>query len=240
MIIVQNVAGREMKLSDEDYKRLKDSGFKMIVLDKEPIVVKPVDSVMYTACVDYKVKRDDIKCFGDEEIFKRPVMEAKRYKALPHKFFKNDYTIWIDGNIHFKESNDYAIARFLKDNDIAIFKHPYRGTVWQEFEVLQKQDRFKIEWLQKQLKEQKKFYKEEGLPALTPLWECNFIICRNTPEVNRLMDAWWSEICRWQWRDQVSFPYVMWKYGQGIKIRTIEEGNIRTHKLFKYVDSYAK
>lgn len=236
-IYVQNVAGREMKLSEEDYAALVAKGFKMILLDKEPFEVVPTDSVMYTAISgSYPYKRDDIKCFGDEWIFQRPVMEAKRYKVLPHKFFDNDITIWIDGNIHFKESPDYAVAKFLKDADIALFKHPFRSTVWQEFEVLQKDERFKDAWLQRQLKEQLEAYKKEGLPDDTPLWECNFIIARNTPAVNRFMESWWAEICRWQWRDQVSFPYSMWKYGKDLKLRTIQEGNIRTHKLFKYAE----
>lgn len=239
-IFIQNQAGREMELSEKDYEHLKSVGFKMILLDKQPVIVKPVDSVIYTAiCGEYPIKRKDIKCFGDKGIFKRSVMEAKRYKVLPHKFFKNDITIWIDGNIYFKESTDYAVARFLRDADIAIFKHPYRETVWHEFNCLQEgQGRFNDKWLQKELSEQQKFYEEEGLPKDTPLYECNFIIARNTPKVNRLMEAWWSEICRWQWRDQVSFPYVLWKYGKDIKMKTINEGNIRNHKLFKYADHY--
>lgn len=241
MIYIQNAAGREMKLSEADYERLKGIGFKMIVLDKEPFEVVPTDSVMYTAISgDYPYKRDDIKCFGDEGIFKRSVMEAKRYKILPHKFFDNDFTIWIDGNIYFKESNDYAVSKFLRDADIAIFKHPFRDNVWQEFDVLQKDPRFKDEWLQKGLKEQREAYEKEGLPKDTGLWECNFIICRNTPEVNRLMEAWWAEICRWQWRDQVSFPYVLWKYGKDVKMRTVQEVDIRRHKMFKYLNHYGK
>jgi hypothetical protein len=240
MIFVQNASGREMKLSLADYAKLKAKGFKMILLDKEPIEVVPTNAVMYTAiCGDYPFKRDDIQCFGDEGIFKNPIMEAKRYKILPHRFFGTD-TIWIDGNINFKESPDYAMARFLKDADIAIFKHPFRETVWQEFEVLKQHQRFQIPWLQNQLSKQVESYKKEGLPEDMPLWECNFILRRNNERVNRLMDAWWSEICRWQWRDQVSFPYVMWKYGKDVKMRTIEEGNIRVHKLFKYADHYGK
>jgi hypothetical protein len=35
-----------------------------------------------------------------------------------------------------------------------------------------------------------------------------FIIKRNNEKVNRLMEAWWAEICRWSYRDQVSFPVV--------------------------------
>lgn len=239
MITIRNTFGREIDLSDEDYARLKAKGFKMQVVSREIKPVVKTDSIMYTAiCGDYPYKRKDIKCFGCENIFQRPVMEAKRYKVLPHQFFQNQYRIWIDANITYKESNDYAIARFLNGKDLAIFKHPYRNTVWQEFETLQKDKRFKDKWLQKNLKEQMAFYKSQGLPDNTPLWECNFMISRNTESINRVFDAWWAEICRWQWRDQVSLPYVLWKYK--VNMNTIEEGNIRNHKLFKYQDHYAK
>lgn len=232
-LLVKNEIGREMEINKEDYQRLIDSGLKLRIVEQKTTKGK---SKIYTAVAgDYPIKRKDIKCFGDEGIFKNGVMEAKRYKVLPHQFFKDDITIWIDGNIYLKVKNEEAIDRFLGDADIAIFKHPYRPTVWHEFNTLREQERFQIPWLQKQLSEQQKFYEDAGLPKNTPLWECNFIIRRNNEKVNRLMDAWWSEICRWQWRDQVSFPYVVWKYGKDLKINTITEGNIRSHKCFKYV-----
>jgi hypothetical protein len=49
------------------------------------------------------------------------------------------------------------------------------------------------------------------------------------------MDAWWCEVCRWQWRDQVSLPYVLWKYGADLELRTIMDGDIRKHPVFHYV-----
>jgi len=41
----------------------------------------------YTAVTgDYPIKRTDLKCFTGDAIFQRPVMEAKRYKIMPHLF----------------------------------------------------------------------------------------------------------------------------------------------------------
>jgi hypothetical protein len=231
---VLNEVGREMSVSQSDYDRLTAMGLKLRRLETEK---KTYDTEIYTAiCGEYPLKRKELICFGENGVFKKPVMEAKIYKVLPHLYFDKDITVWIDGNIYNKIDKNYLVDRFLGNSDIGIFKHPFRETVWQEFQVLKEDKRFADKWLQKRLKEQKEYYIKEGLPKNTPLFECNFIIRRNNEKVNRLMEAWWAEICRWQWRDQVSFPYVLWKYGKEIDIK-IEKGNIRKNKFFKHIET---
>lgn len=223
--------GREMNASAEDVKKLRENNFKFEIIEEKTITGS---SQIYTATCGYPIKRNDIKCFTGDGIFNNPVMEAKRYKILPHLFFDKEITIWIDGNIYPKMEKT-LVERFLGNADIALLKHPFRETVWEEFEVLKEHKRFHIKWLQKQLKEQEAYYRKQGLPEEAPLYECNFIIRRNNEKVNNLMNAWWAEICRWQWRDQVSFPYVLWKYGKDIKIKT-EKSNIRRNKFFKHIE----
>jgi hypothetical protein len=194
----------------------------------------------YTASVGDYPPVSDVHCFGAEGVFQQPVMEAKRYKVLPHLFFpKESVTIWMDSNIRMKADVDAEVIALaaLMDHDIAVFKHPYRSSVYQEFDTLQDDPRFAIPYLQRQLKEQRKAYIDEGLPASTPLFECNVLVRRNNERVNRLMDAWWAQICRWQWRDQVSFPYVLWKYASGVAVKAITP-NVREHHLFDYVSKY--
>ncbi len=101
---VINHVGCELNMSEEDYKRLTGRGIKLRIVEQKTTKGK---SKIYTAVVgDYPIKRKDIKCFGDEGIFNRGVMEAKRYKVLPHQFFKEDITIWIDGNIYLKVNKE--------------------------------------------------------------------------------------------------------------------------------------
>lgn len=191
----------------------------------------------YTAVVGPTYLPQD-GCFGDAEIFRRPEMEAKRYKILPHLFFPDaDISIWHDGNIWPLVSAERLMEQFLGDADLAVFCHPYRQTVWEEFTTLRKNEgRFRIPFLQQQLQAQEDAYRSEGLPVDAPLYECNFLIRRHTDAVNRLMEAWWAQICRWQWRDQVSFPYVLWKHP--VDVSAIPNVNIRTHPDFRYVKRY--
>jgi len=188
--------------------------------------------IVYTAtCGKYPIKRTDITCFTGESIFQNPVMEAKRFKVLPHLFFADEVTIWTDANVWLKFDPQEAVDTFLGDADLALFHHSYRDTVWQEFEILAKHTRFHIPWLQQQLKAQAFAYRAEGLPDYASLYECNFLIRRNNERVNRLMEAWWAQICRWQWRDQVSLPYVLWR--SDVKVAA-HRCNIREHPMFRY------
>lgn len=192
----------------------------------------------YTAVAGKYRQRTDVQCFGDVSVFQQPVMEAKRYKILPHLFVAGDVTLWIDGNITLR-AEPQAVADALLDTgaDMAIFRHSYRSTVWQEFATLKDDPRFAIPYLQQQLAAQAKAYRDDGLPDDAQLYECNVIVRRNNDRVNRLMEAWWAQICRWQWRDQVSLPYVLWKYGDGLALSSVT-GNVRNHPLFDYVSQY--
>ena len=193
--------------------------------------------VNYTAySSDYKYPRKDIPSFTDEGIFQRGVMEAKRYKVLGHLFFSDDILIWSDANITLTNPLDYYVKNMLKDADVMIFKHPRRRCIYQEFEVLRNTERLKDPWLQKQLVLQEQEYRKTH-PKHFGLWECNFIIRRNKPEVNDLFNDWWAEICRWQWRDQVSFPYVLNKHPK-VRMSDYQGSDIRKRDDFIYLNHY--
>ena len=188
---------------------------------------------VYTAVVGDYAKRTDIECFTGDGIFTRPVMEAKRYKILPHLFFHDDITIWVDCNIWLTQSPTLVADALLGTADMAVFSHPYRKTVWEEFLTLRDDPRFAIPYLQQQLKRQAQDY--GWLSDDTPLYECSILIRRNSPKVRRAMEAWWAQICRYQWRDQVSLPYVLATHD--IKVNAIQ-GNARNHPLFRHVEQW--
>ncbi len=191
---------------------------------------------VYTAIAGkYPIARNDVPCFAGDGLFNNPVLEAKRYKVLPHLFFPDAaITVWVDGNVWL--THESFAREALGNYDIAMFSHPYRATVWQEFGALKEQKRFQIPFLQKQLAEQEQSYRDAGLPDDAPLFECNFMVRRNIEPVNAAMESWWAQICRWQWRDQVSLPYVLSR-NCGLRVNALT-GNIREHAAFRYVSQY--
>jgi hypothetical protein len=149
------------------------------------------------------------------------VLEGKRFKCQPHKHLPNyDYSIWMDANVVLKV-NPMQLLHWLGDADIALFRHPDRKCLYAEARAclglrLDKPRR---------INEQIRRYKREGYDKSFGLYDCSFIIRKNTPEVNALGEAWWAEIRANSRRDQISFPYICWKCG--IRPKIITKGNSR-------------
>lgn len=189
----------------------------------------------YTAIFGgYDKSRNDIKVFTDSasDKFNMPVMNAKIYKVLSHKYFSEPIIIYMDGNIFLKAPRQKLVDEFLQDADIALFKHPVRNCIFHEHAPARA--RIPVQH-QPLMDEQVMNYKKEGMPEKFGLGECNMIIRRNNDVVHEFNERWWAEICRYTNRDQMSFPYVWWKMKDRILINLVD-GNARTHEYFKYIN----
>ena len=184
---------------------------------------------------DYDKDRDDIHIFRAEESdkFKLDVMNSKIYKILSHKYFpEHDNSIWIDANINLKVDIKVLLDEFLKDADIALFHAPFSDCIYKRVEAIKTRLHSKYH---KILDEQILTYKKDGFPAEYGMGQCGMIIRKNNDIVSEFNERWWSEICRYTNRDQVSFPYVWWKMKDRIKIKLIKgQGNVRSHPYFTY------
>ena len=64
------------------------------------------------------------------------------------------------------------------------------------------------------LKERERTYRAEGMPAHSGLIEGHFMVRRhNDPALVRFGDRWLEHVLRYSRRDQVSFPYLVWRLG---------------------------
>ena len=164
------------------------------------------------------------------DIFQSPRRNAKIHKVLPHLFVDTDVSIWIDGNISMNITPEEMVDKWLADKDIAAWKHFDRDCNYDEANTC-----IGLSFdLPETINEQVERYKKEGYPEHNGLSECNVIARRHTPEINRLNEQWWAEICRGSCRDQISFPYVFRD-----KVARIE-GNPRNNKDFNYVSHRTK
>lgn len=66
----------------------------------------------------YDKMRDDLLMLPPLDKFKEEVLNAKMCKILPHLYFKDEITIWVDGNIYLSADNLYLIGETLKDFDM--------------------------------------------------------------------------------------------------------------------------
>ncbi|WP_372922715.1 glycosyltransferase domain-containing protein [Roseovarius sp.] len=147
-----------------------------------------------------------------DEAWDDPVRTAKKPKILPHLYFPDyEWSLWIDANIFMlADLSVFLTTAIEQEATVALFEHPERNTLNGEVTQLCKLRKDEPELIQAQYAR----YLSEGWDNQLPLYECNFIVRRhNDPDVMRAMTLWWNEIEENSRRDQVSFPYAMWKSG---------------------------
>jgi len=167
------------------------------------------------------------------KIFKQfidPSRQAKIYKILPWQYLPDyQYSIWIDGCISILVSPKMLIDTYLKNADIAMFKHHDRDDIYEEYKA-------DLHFLHRKLEPEYLFrmqidkYKKEGFPEHSGLNECTVILRRHTEEVKRMCEEWWSEITTYTVSDQCSFAYVLRKHN--LKVNNIP-GTILNNKFFE-------
>lgn len=150
---------------------------------------------------------------------------AKIHKIIPHKFVDTDISIWLDGNISLNVTPEELVDLWLKDKDIAVCKHFERTCLYEEAEVCKTCQLDDPVLINKQMKR----YRAAGYPENNGMAECGIIIRRHTPEIKRLSEEWWDEICKGSSRDQLSFNYVFRDYHS-------MDANARYNPLFNYCE----
>lgn len=151
----------------------------------------------------YDSHRSDLLLVEPSDKFKYSVLNAKMPKILFHLYFKEEITIWCNGNIYLSPDNLEMIRERLESFDIVVMTHP-TGCVYKEAEackIMHKDKREKID-------EQINWYRGLGYPENNGLYACGVIARRNTLAVRKRCNEWWSHITRFSYRDQISFPVV--------------------------------
>jgi hypothetical protein len=139
-----------------------------------------------------------------------------------------EYSIWIDGCLQLMNTApDDLISKYLKDNDICVFRHKFRNCVYEELRACILQEKDDPDIMIRQVKR----YHQEGYPRYNELAETTAVIRRHTKKVIEFNNTWWKEINAGSLRDQLSFNYVAWKLG--IKYATFS-GTCSNNPYFKW------
>lgn len=180
----------------------------------EPVVL--MDNTDYVIITDCEIDDNSVwkKIPIDKNTF--PNMTSaeinRYYKLHPHVLFPTyEYSIYIDGNIRITEDLTFIISEMdEKKKNYAVFRHPDRDCVYTEYNYLTHLKRFYKE--QHKYKRQIDAYKKAGFPKHFGLYENTILIRKHVvPSVIKLMEEWWKELTTFSFRDQLSFPFVMWK-----------------------------
>lgn len=149
---------------------------------------------------------------NEENIIKdMNVIEKNRYfKMLGSDYFKDyDYTIYIDANLEVYGDLSENLKYINETTGIAMFNHSSRGCIYKEAEACKIQKKGNWNAMYKQTMD----YKSEGMPINFGMCEC-CVIVRDIKNNNslKIMSSWWEEfIKRESYRDQIAWPYILWK-----------------------------
>lgn len=175
--------------------------------------------------------RDDIQCFSEKHFveFRRPVLNAKIFKILPHEWMDTDVSIWMDGN-HFPLKSVEETASLLGDAHIALWKHPIRNTVAEERLAI----RHYYPDMTLYVENYWRYLQKIGYKDDKGLAWCGVIIRRHCKETTDFCNFWWSQITRWCSRDQMSFPFTMANHPE-VKVKFITEDKDEYFKRIEHI-----
>ena len=185
----------------------------------------PEGDANFVAFTDRESKEWEVRKPYDK--FKDDQRNSRIQKIMPHLFIDTEYSIYLDANIKLLVEPQVLIDEFLKNKDIAVFKHPGRNNIYEEADAILHWKKETQEALGEQISAYaKRNIKEKRKPFLV---ECGVIIRRHTPAIEKLNEKWWADYCRYSCRDQMSFPMVFPKN----KVNIIQ-GQITNHPYLEY------
>lgn len=134
--------------------------------------------------------------------------KAKPYKIMPELFIPGyDYYFWADATHDVVENPQIIIDTHLKDNCFAVFRHTARNCAYAEANEILNLNYDHGNNVIAQMKE----YKRENFPLDFGLFELPVSVRRNCFETTTFNLMWWEQICKFSSRDQISFPFCLWK-----------------------------
>lgn len=122
-------------------------------------------------------------------------------------FSEYQYSIYIDGNIQIVGDTQAYIEKIGKSG-IAAYRHPMRKCIYEEALVVY------CMFKDKRILQQTGEYYKQGMPRNYGLFGCGILARDNSSQIcKKIMTDWWKEVFCSFYRDQISFPYCLWKNG---------------------------
>lgn len=159
--------------------------------------------------------------------FLKPLVLASRLPKILSHFYFQEMCCWVDGNITVIDKPAFEHFCISQSADIVVWKHPFRNTLAEEFDPAA--TRVPIQY-QRGLRELQKGEGAEN--GDLPLYEANVVWRRSASyRMIRFNEVWWSYLCRYTWRDQLSLPLAL----KSVQIRVATmTGDVRNHPWFFY------
>ncbi len=163
-----------------------------------------------------------------------PIKRNRYIKMHPHIIFPEyKYSIYLDANV--RVISDLTDLICNSKSGISVFEHWRRDCLYYEAMTIVNHKRIVPEDAVKQISK----YLREGMPLHFGLPELP-VIAREHNKVDcvNVMNTWWEEFDNESQRDQLSFPYALWKNNYSLTDVAILGNCIRESKLFKFYNHH--
>lgn len=200
----------------------------------EPLFVNP--ELDYFAFTDQEIPENSVWKKMDLSSFPQlngldDYHRAKYFKLFPYEFFPDyDFSIWVDGNVKIV-ADIYPLAIMAGDFSMATYENPHHDCIYTEKRYVVFYNRVNEAAIEKQIRD----YRNDGFPEHFGMREFS-IIYRNHHDKDcyGMMKEWWQHCNKYTMRDQISFPFILWKHGKSIDyIRSLGE-NWRWNPRFMF------
>lgn len=187
---------------------------------------KPVNNSVYTWVDSRDIVPSEITS---------PIKKNRYVKLHPHFFFPEyKYSLYIDANIQI--IGDINKLFHTTPSGIAVPRHWRRDCLYYEAMTVVNYKRVMPDDVIRQIQR----YYSEGFPLHYGLAElCVIAREHNKPKCIHVMETWWNEFDKEAQRDQLSFPYALWKNDILMKDVAILGNNIRGSKFFRFHEHFA-
>lgn len=175
-----------------------------------------------------KISLDYIAGFNEMDNYHK----AKYCKLMPHVLFKEyEQSIWVDGNVQIVADVVPLVDRLREDHMMGTFQNPVHNCIYTEAKFLIYLDAVDYNQITNQLE----VYRDEGFPKNFGMREFSIIVRKHMhDDCIILMEQWWRQVNTHTMRDQISFPYVLWKSGKSIDYIQLLGANWRHNPRFNY------
>ena len=134
--------------------------------------------------------------------------KAKPYKIMPELFVPGyDYYFWVDATHDVVVNPETIISEYMHDACIGVFRHNQRACAYDEAMEIIRLDYDHIGNVTSQIKE----YQKAGFPTGYGLFELPVSVRKNCHQTTEFNLMWWEQICKFSSRDQISFPFCLFK-----------------------------
>ena len=165
-----------------------------------------------------------------------PRLKGKIPKMLEWRFTKADWIIWMDSSVKVKKNLDIPeeIIKTSKGKPLCLFRHTKFSSIQKEAFIINEGIKRGNQYFSKRyngepIQNQVESYLKDRTFKDDKLFQMTFFAYHRS--MAPLMQEWFLQNCIWSIEDQISFPYVLHKFGCDY---SYFEGNALENNIFTW------